>query len=254
MERPRRAASKITDFRRYHLSGDLDISLQGKVGEVVNQFEDIMSHAHEELCQQLAEEEERSRQMQEEVELTRIKNQLEAKKLKQKTWQSAMEQLQLTKEQIEKDHQESREKIKAMAKEVGDKSAKEVTDWFSQQMAALGSTGGAPLSEAELKAKKEQEEKERAIAQLKKQQEDISQQLRVLTAENPVPEEPSDTDPLALLKKAQGHPSKQPQDLLFQQLKVLLIQQKGGGPQQGTAEGPHHRAKPKWLAQEGQQP
>ena len=40
MDRPKRAAAaKITDFRRYHLSGDLHDTLQGRVDNRITQFE-----------------------------------------------------------------------------------------------------------------------------------------------------------------------------------------------------------------------
>ena len=35
MDRQRRSASKITDYRRFHLLGDLDKIVQGKVSEAV---------------------------------------------------------------------------------------------------------------------------------------------------------------------------------------------------------------------------
>ena len=39
MDRQRRAASRVTDFKRYHLSGDLDQVVQGKVSEVLELLE-----------------------------------------------------------------------------------------------------------------------------------------------------------------------------------------------------------------------
>ena len=39
MERPKCAASKVTDYRRYHLSGDLDETVQGRVKSVRDKFE-----------------------------------------------------------------------------------------------------------------------------------------------------------------------------------------------------------------------
>ena len=39
MDRQHRAASKVTDYRKYHLSGDLDQVLQGRVSGAVTLFE-----------------------------------------------------------------------------------------------------------------------------------------------------------------------------------------------------------------------
>ena len=39
MDRPKRAASKVSDYRTYHLSGDLDKTLQGRVEQVIHTLE-----------------------------------------------------------------------------------------------------------------------------------------------------------------------------------------------------------------------
>ena len=44
MGRQRRSALKITDYRKYHLSGDLDQVVQGKVSEVVVLLEGADEH------------------------------------------------------------------------------------------------------------------------------------------------------------------------------------------------------------------
>ena len=61
MDRPKRAATKVTDFRRYHLSGDLDKQLQGWVDSRVIQFE--MASPVEELQKELEEERGNSKKM-----------------------------------------------------------------------------------------------------------------------------------------------------------------------------------------------
>ena len=47
MDRPRWAATKVTDFRKYHLSGNLEDEVQGLVDTRVGQFE--MAKTPEEL-------------------------------------------------------------------------------------------------------------------------------------------------------------------------------------------------------------
>ena len=54
MDRPRHAATKITDYRKYHLSGDLADTLQGRVDSQITQFE----MSAEELKAQLESEKE----------------------------------------------------------------------------------------------------------------------------------------------------------------------------------------------------
>ena len=61
MDRPKRAATKVTDFRRYHLSGDLDKQLQDRVDSRVTQFE--MASTVEELQKELEKERENSKKM-----------------------------------------------------------------------------------------------------------------------------------------------------------------------------------------------
>ena len=91
MERTKRAASKVTDYRRYHLSGDLNTSLVGKVGEAVSRIEDKMTQSAEEMKQLLQEKEEKSKKLQQDAELMQLQNKLEAEKLKQAEWQATIE-------------------------------------------------------------------------------------------------------------------------------------------------------------------
>ena len=80
MERPKCAATKVTEFRQYHLSGDLDNTIKGLVDNRVSQFE---MATMEKLKQSLEGEKEQSKKMQEEAEVQRIQNELELEKLKQ---------------------------------------------------------------------------------------------------------------------------------------------------------------------------
>ena len=64
MDRPKRAAAtRITDFRKYHLSGDLDQEVQWLVNTRVTQFEMTTTNNTEELKQQLEAEKEESRRL-----------------------------------------------------------------------------------------------------------------------------------------------------------------------------------------------
>ena len=75
MERPKRAATKVTDFQRYHLSGDLNNALQGRVDSRISQFE--MADTAEELQCQLEEERQNSKQLKADAEIMKIRNEHE---------------------------------------------------------------------------------------------------------------------------------------------------------------------------------
>ena len=66
MDRPKRAATKVTDFRKYHLSGNLDQELQGRVDSRINQFE--MSTNTDDLERELEEAREHSCKLKEDAE------------------------------------------------------------------------------------------------------------------------------------------------------------------------------------------
>ena len=119
-ERQKQAATKITDYRHYHLSGDLDNSLQGRVGEVIHQFENNMSQSVEDLQREIQEEEEKSKKMQQEAEVLRLKSRLEQERLKQAEWESAIQQLQQARDTREKEHHEAMKRMKDMTKEATD--------------------------------------------------------------------------------------------------------------------------------------
>ena len=87
MDRPKRAAAKVTDYRRYHLSGDLDQEIKGLVNSRVGQFE--MAQSAEQLRAQLEEEKEASRKLQQDLERIKIQNELDTEKRKQEQWNQA---------------------------------------------------------------------------------------------------------------------------------------------------------------------
>ena len=90
MDRPHRAATKVTDFRRFHLSGDLSDRIEGLVESRIGQFE--MAQSAEQLKQQLEEEKENSRKLQEEIELLRMRNEVESRKNETRTMESGPQQ------------------------------------------------------------------------------------------------------------------------------------------------------------------
>ena len=91
MDRPKRAAaSKVSNFRTFHLSGDLNQEIKGLVDARIEQF-DMTST--EDLRIQLEQEREDNRKLEENVEQAKILNELEIEKMKKQQWQIALDKL-----------------------------------------------------------------------------------------------------------------------------------------------------------------
>ena len=116
MDRPCREASKVANYRQYHLSGDLDEVVQGKVGETVvrleQAFETLTMSSEEaqqniELAAKVKEQKEKSQKLQLQVENTKLRNELEMEKLQQEQWEAALQQLQQAKENMMEEHRQN---------------------------------------------------------------------------------------------------------------------------------------------------
>ena len=92
-DRPKRAATRVTDFRRFHRSGDLQ-EPRGK---------EIMA-TPEELKKQIEEAKENSDKMQNDMEMLCLQNDLEIKRRKQQQWQVAMDKLNEARDHAEQEH------------------------------------------------------------------------------------------------------------------------------------------------------
>ena len=174
MDRPKRAATKVTNFCTLHRSGDPAIQ------------EEEMVQTAEELQQQLEQEKEQSRKLMEDAELMKLRNELETEKLKQKQWQEAMDQLRETKEHMEQEHA----KVLSNIKEMGDNSRQDVsqgvTQWLRTQLEDATQPGG-PDREEVIRANREKEAREKAILELREQQEEINRRLAELTGDISTP-------------------------------------------------------------------
>ena len=196
MDRLKRVASaKISNYCTFHLSGDLDQTLQGRVGQVMNTFEDshiftTMSDTETECLQQELEEKRAATKLAtQQAEELRLCNELEAESLKHQQWELAIEQLKKKREEISVQHQKQMEEMKAMAVEQVEGNPKEgAVAWLKEQLKKLGEPVPEPgPTEAEEKAQKEWERKQALIAHIKKQQEDLAMKLAELTEEKTSP-------------------------------------------------------------------
>ena len=209
MDRPKWTAARVTDYRHYHLSGDLSQHLQGRVDSRITQFE----MASEELKQQLEAEKEASEKLQEEAELMQIKHDLETEKLKQQQWQEAIKQLNAAKEQVLQEHDKCLTQIREISESARAEASSGAASWLSDQMARVN-----PDPE---KDRREQERRE-AISDLKKQQEEISRKLAEL-------EQPNGAGPVSTPQgtvRAYGEGDKPTQEILMQQIKGILTGRK----------------------------
>ena len=132
MDRQCRVASKVTDYRKYYLSGDLKQVIQGKVSETVQQLENHRTDMDpnltenatpEELQDRLKEQKDNSQKLQQQVEALKLRNELEVEHLQQQQWELALKKLQSTREIMAQQHEENMNKIRDMAEEAQEKAA-----------------------------------------------------------------------------------------------------------------------------------
>ena len=173
MERPKRAATKVTNFRKYHLSGNLDNEVQGIVDCRVNQPE--MAASTEELKQKLEQEREQSKKMQEDAEHAELQHQIELEKMKLQQWQTAIQKLQEAKTHAEQEHSKCIEQMKQVANANMEQATSFSLSWLKTQMGKITDNQGpsANTSKESLSKRAQEQERQAALAELKKQQEEL---------------------------------------------------------------------------------
>ena len=222
MERTRRAASKVTDFRRFHLSGNLEEEVNGLVDYRIEQFE--MALTPEQMKQQVELEKDKSRKMQEDVKRLQMQTEMDTEKMKQEQWRKALEKLKEAREQAAQDHEKCLEEIEAMAHTNIKESASSTLEWLRTQISKSTPTGPPHLSlEAQETLRREQGEKSQAIQELKAQQAEINQKLAEVEGTD------SREDPTHTLRKAMQE-AKAPQEAMMPQLRSVLSGKKEEDP------------------------
>ena len=217
MDRPKRAATKVTDFRKYHLSGNLDEELQGRVDTRVNQFE--MASTTEKLQKQLEEACQSNKKRIEDVEVMKIRNELEVEKPQQEQWDAAIAQLQEARDHAAQEHAKVMEQIKQKTVTTKEGTAKAL-EWLESQITSIQDP--KPPGEEE----KAQQEKDRKIQELREQQEAINQQLAELQGPAQGGKDPWPHIRSSLIEE--GHRTSQ--EALLQQLKDNLAGRKEEDP------------------------
>ena len=221
MERPKRTATKVVNYRTFHLSGDLNTTLQGRVGQVINQWgqgntmSELPDNASAEQIREALEKQKREEsQQKEELECFTLRNEYEAGLLRKRQWQAAKEQLQEARERMNREHEEGLLKLKDMAQQTDPLEVGKVQAWLSQQLGT-----GTNTETITQEQKRQEEEKQQMLKELQEQQQQISDKIRQITGEKDNQTE----DILSLLRKelAQGDKTTA-QTLLLQQLKASL--------------------------------
>ena len=188
MERPpRRQASKVANYRRYHLSGDLDKVVQGIVSDQVSRLEhnDNMAepmiaeeeNQNKELTEAVQAQRDRSARLQLQVENMKLRNEIEAQQLQQEEWEAALQQLKEAKEKRREEHAANLNKMRDMTKEAP--PANQAVSWLQNELQGPGKDNRPQEPEVT------QEEREKALllAELRKQQEQLQKQINDLTGD-----------------------------------------------------------------------
>ena len=219
MERPQcRSAAKVSNYRQYHLSGDLNEVVLGKVSETVHRLETNNSNVitdtmdeeaqNAELQDLTTEQKEKSLKMQMQVENMRLKNELEEHKLQQEQWEAAMQKLKEERDKMLEEHQRNMELIKAGPSETPTHKRSQSVTRLQQELQRQTS----PLT----KINEEQAERERLLEDLHKQQEELQRQIADITGA---------AQPHPLLGKpnlAHVPPPQLDQNLLMEQVRDVL--------------------------------
>ena len=204
MDRPKRSASKVTNFRTFHLSGDLDTSLQGKVGQVVNAFEDKLSQSDtensphtspdsspkrdmgdaEKLQKELEEKRAATKLAAQQAEEMKLRNELEGEELRQQEWELAMDQMKKKRERMMQLHQAKIEEIKRMTEDTEEEEGNsDMISWLKEQLNKIKQ----PSEDTKLKEQEEQarleQERLKQIEDIRNQQQQLAQKLAELTGE-----------------------------------------------------------------------
>ena len=134
-----------------------------------------MALSAEQLKQQLEEEKENSKRMEEDVEILRLQNEMEMEKMKQEQWKVAYGKLKEAREQAAQEHQECLKNMEALAS-AKKHSSPATLDWLRNQIGSLSlDTGQTPAEPEDLEHTKQEAAKATAIRDLKAQQELINQ-------------------------------------------------------------------------------
>ena len=221
MDRQRRSASRVTDYRKYHLSGDLDQVLQGRVSNSIDRLEkfhlgamdnhDIEDSSPEELQELLKEQKESSSKLQQQVEAMKLRNELEAEKMQQEQWELAIQQLKQSRDIMAQQHERNKDRIRSMASEATKSNPDQAVAWMQTQLNIDRDT--------RTPAKEQDPQKAIKLEHLRRQQEELNKQIEDITAGEGTAPDIMETLKRSLLGPSKG---KTEQELLMEQIRTTL--------------------------------
>ena len=229
IERPKRDASKVSNFRRYHLSGELDDIVQGKVCNMISRWEGANTernsptghyNAHptmakvpdnqtpEQLRMQLEEQQAHNDKLQQQAETLKLRNQVEKGRMQQQQWEAAIQELQEAQEAMAAEHQKNLDRMRQVAAESVSQHKASALVWLEGQ---LGNPSGPTITE---EARRAEEEKLRRLTELKQKKEDMERQIREIEGD---PQGTKLTPPVG-----ENPRSREEQELWLQQVRDAL--------------------------------
>ena len=222
MERSKRSASKVGNYRKFHLSGELGDQLQGKVGQLVNTIEDMASHP--ELEQELEVQTEARKALEAQAEEMKLKHEMQVKKLRTKELQLSIQHMTEAKEAAHAAHTRKVQEMEKAMNELKTKTDQEAQAWLEEHLKKLRTSGKDPEED---RKQKEEEEKRRLEEEKQQKIQDLKKQLAELTGDSPpdisTPPDSTNTQQLLMELKTQNSTTG-----------------KTGRPPEGHPEGTHH--------------
>ena len=124
----------------------------------------------EQLQQVLAEQKANSNKLQQQVESMKIRNDIEAEKMQQQQWELALQELQNTREEIAKQHEENLTRIRDMAHSKATPVCP-AASWLQEQLTTQATEPPRPNADPDM------ERKQNMIQDLQKQQQELQHQI-----------------------------------------------------------------------------
>ena len=226
MDRPKRP-TKVTDYRRYHLSGDLDQVVQGKVVQAIHKLSlnktTSMTSVNEDgnqgqspLSTELPEQHEHNQRLQKEVEEMRVRNELEIGKMQQQQWELALQQLKKAREEALAEHRQNMEKMQDMGPPPQTHKRNQAVAWLEQQ---IGREQATPPTPGE---REPPEEAQHLLAELRAQQLELQERIDSITKQATPSSSPEDLPTRLRQALASKTGSKVDQDILMEQIRTAL--------------------------------
>ena len=191
MDRPGRSASKVTNYRQFHLSGDLGEVIQGKVSETIDKLQVAIGEPRQtpripnmdEDAQQLRSKAEELKahnsKMQMEAENMKLRNEVEEQELQKEQWEMAMTQHRQAREKMLEEHRKIMDQMKAMSQDAVARTGSQAVAWLQGELNGLN--GQASIDPEKERAEKAEREKALLVQELQRQQEALQKQILDIT-------------------------------------------------------------------------